>query len=254
MERTRVVLVGAVVLAGVSGCRFEVVDAVCGDGFRDVGEDCDDGNNRNGDGCSASCFLETFCGDGLLDPGEGCDDGNNLNGDGCSSTCMIEVACGDGFLDTGEACDDGNNVSGDGCSANCMVEAFCGDGILDTGEECDDGNNVDGDGCSGLCREESTGYLFCDVAEMCGGRDTCFDIVIPAESTAGAMCTHACANDGECMAANGFTGACYALGNDPTFLCYQRCDATTDCFTEMRCISVTRTDGTLDGICVPING
>jgi len=31
-----------------------------------------------------------FCGDGKVDEGEQCDDGNNLNGDGCSATCTIE--------------------------------------------------------------------------------------------------------------------------------------------------------------------
>jgi len=31
-----------------------------------------------------------FCGDGFLDDGEECDDGNNINGDGCSSVCEDE--------------------------------------------------------------------------------------------------------------------------------------------------------------------
>ena len=54
------------------------------------------------------------CGDGNLDPGEECDDGNNLDGDGCSSQCTIEPYCGDGNLDEGEECDDGNLIDGDG--------------------------------------------------------------------------------------------------------------------------------------------
>ncbi|MFH0836244.1 MAG: DUF4215 domain-containing protein [Candidatus Micrarchaeota archaeon] len=33
---------------------------------------------------------EPFCGDGFLDLGEECDDGNNQDGDGCSSVCTIE--------------------------------------------------------------------------------------------------------------------------------------------------------------------
>lgn len=32
---------------------------VCGNGIRETGEQCDDGNLRNNDGCSAACFLET---------------------------------------------------------------------------------------------------------------------------------------------------------------------------------------------------
>ena len=64
-----------------------------------------------------------FCGDGILQPGEQCDDGNNVNGDGCNANCMIEY-CGDGILQPGlgEQCDDGNNVNGDGCSAVCKFE------------------------------------------------------------------------------------------------------------------------------------
>ncbi len=34
--------------------------------------------------------TEPYCGDGNLDQGEQCDDGNNLNGDGCSASCQLE--------------------------------------------------------------------------------------------------------------------------------------------------------------------
>lgn len=39
----------------------------CGDGFLDMGESCDDGNQASGDGCSASCQLE---GVGEVEPNE----------------------------------------------------------------------------------------------------------------------------------------------------------------------------------------
>jgi cysteine-rich repeat protein len=126
----------------------------CGDGNLDAGEQCDDGNNADGDGCSAVCMIESFCGDGSLDTGEECDDGNTVNGDGCSAICTVEPFCGDGIRNAGEECDDGNTVNGDGCSAICTVEPFCGDGIRNAGEECDDGNTVDGDGCSAICTVE----------------------------------------------------------------------------------------------------
>jgi cysteine-rich repeat protein len=32
------------------------------------------------------------CGDGTLDPGEQCDDGNKTDGDGCSAGCQLESA------------------------------------------------------------------------------------------------------------------------------------------------------------------
>ena len=73
----------------------------CGNGHVDTGEQCDDGNTSNGDGCSAGCTHEEApcCGDGHLDAGEECDDGNTSNNDGCSSTCQIEECpqnCPDG--------------------------------------------------------------------------------------------------------------------------------------------------------------
>lgn len=36
---------------------------------------------------------DPFCGDGNLDPGEDCDDGNEFDNDGCSSTCKLEGTC-----------------------------------------------------------------------------------------------------------------------------------------------------------------
>jgi cysteine-rich repeat protein len=70
-----------------------------------------------------------YCGDGNLDAGEQCDDGNNVDGDGYSATCCTELpppppppVCGDGHLDAGEQCDDGNTANGDGCDAYCVCE------------------------------------------------------------------------------------------------------------------------------------
>jgi cysteine-rich repeat protein len=63
------------------------------------------------------------CGNGVIEAGEQCDDGNTANGDGCSSTCAIEPVCGNGIVQAGEECDDGNTTSGDGCSSTCQLEA-----------------------------------------------------------------------------------------------------------------------------------
>ncbi|MBU8897776.1 tandem-95 repeat protein [Corallococcus sp. M34] len=66
------------------------------------------------------------CGDGYLDPGEVCDDGNRVAGDGCRADCQGVEVCGDGQLDSvkGEQCDDGGTVPGDGCDAMCQLDAF----------------------------------------------------------------------------------------------------------------------------------
>lgn len=59
-----------------------------------------------------------FCGDGKLNQGEECDDGNRFNGDGCDSRCLIEK-CGNGRIEGFEQCDDGNDKDGDGCQTDC---------------------------------------------------------------------------------------------------------------------------------------
>jgi len=41
-----------------------------------------------------NCIYGPFCGDGILDDGEECDDNNNIDGDGCSAVCILEF-CGD---------------------------------------------------------------------------------------------------------------------------------------------------------------
>jgi cysteine-rich repeat protein len=58
------------------------------------------------------------CGNGMLDEGEECDDANRLNGDGCDSRCLGEQ-CGNGRLEGLEQCDDGNGEEGDGCQNDC---------------------------------------------------------------------------------------------------------------------------------------
>ena len=75
--------------------------------------------------------------DGQVDEGEECDDGNRSNGDGCDSLCFNEV-CGNDRVQSGEQCDDGNNLDGDGCDNECFREE-CGNGRVQSGESCDDG-------------------------------------------------------------------------------------------------------------------
>ncbi len=70
------------------------IAAVCGNALVDltIGEMCDDGNNVDRDGCSASCNSDEQCGNGVIDHSreENCDDGNISSLDGCASTCQPE--------------------------------------------------------------------------------------------------------------------------------------------------------------------
>ncbi|CDW76006.1 UNKNOWN [Stylonychia lemnae] len=146
--------------------------SACGDSVKDDYEVCEDGNTKNGDGCSSTCTEETGfscfggsfnkvdtcrfkCGDGLLSGSEKCDDGNSVRGDGCDLLCNIETGfqcsgapsvctpiCGDGKKIGNEVCDDGNTATGDGCSNLCKIE---------TGFNCTGGNVNGKDTCQELC-------------------------------------------------------------------------------------------------------
>jgi cysteine-rich repeat protein len=144
-----------------------------------------DGFISEQDETNNDCALDTVvvigCGDGSVTGSEACDDGNNDDGDGCSATCTVEAGftctgessvctpiCGDGVVKGQlEECDDANTDDGDGCSATCTVEAgfscsgepsvctqtsVCGNGGVEPGEQCDDGNTDNGDCCSSSCQ------------------------------------------------------------------------------------------------------
>ena len=73
--------------------------------------------------CGGGSATTPVCGNGILETGEECDDNNTIDGDGCSSQCLIDTpVCGNGILETGEECDDNNTIDGDGCSSQCMIE------------------------------------------------------------------------------------------------------------------------------------
>ncbi|MFZ6184744.1 DUF4215 domain-containing protein [Nannocystis pusilla] len=131
-------------------------EPACGNGELDPGEQCDDGNAVDGDGCEADCAFASveLCGNGMVDDGEECDDGNDDNSDACHDTCKNAV-CGDGVVHAGvEACDDGNPVDTDDCLSTCEV-ASCGDGqVRESVELCDNGRDNDDDaydGCTTQC-------------------------------------------------------------------------------------------------------
>jgi cysteine-rich repeat protein len=91
------------------------------------------GNVGTLDGWSLGIVTAAVCGDGVVDPGEQCDDGNAVDGDGCDSNCT-PTACGNGVVSPGEDCDDGTTIDGDGCSSTCHTsEVDCANCIDDDG-------------------------------------------------------------------------------------------------------------------------
>jgi cysteine-rich repeat protein len=149
------------------GTACPIRDDVCGDWMlrpTDGGEQCDDGNLTNGDGCDGNCTI-TACGNGVVTAGEACDDGNDVDGDGCDRNCT-RSACGNGILTAPERCDDGNLRDGDGCDRTC-VPTGCGNGVTTGAEQCDDGNTEDGDGCDVSCTLSRCGNGIVTGFEQC---------------------------------------------------------------------------------------
>ncbi|HYC53564.1 MAG TPA: hypothetical protein VEL28_01295 [Candidatus Binatia bacterium] len=185
-----------------------------------------------------------LCGDGNLDPGEQCDDGNNLNGDCCSSFCERLAAgnpCNDGnFCTAVDVCDaaatcrgSGNpcgGADGDGnCSESCDEErndclgpdpdgSPCQDGAFCNGaDRCAAGQCAwhegspcpgpdDDANCSESCDEQTdrcdardaTGApcsdgRFCTVTDACDGAGTCTGTGSPCPFADGdGNCTESC--------------------------------------------------------------
>ncbi|GMI20559.1 hypothetical protein TeGR_g3592, partial [Tetraparma gracilis] len=84
--------------------------AVMGDGHLVDGEECDDGNTLNMDGCDRL---------GNIEDGWACTAGNTWTSSKCSAS-----GCGDGKRTGTEECDDGNGFDGDGCSSDCKIEQW----------------------------------------------------------------------------------------------------------------------------------
>lgn len=96
---------------------------------------------------TAACPV---CGNSAIESGEQCDDGNTTNGDGCDANCRTE-SCGDGTVNNvDEECDGGGESPV--CDADCTF-TVCGDGVVNSsaGEQCDVGNDAQ---CPGSCRAD----------------------------------------------------------------------------------------------------
>ncbi|MFP6626263.1 MAG: hypothetical protein VCA74_04285, partial [Deltaproteobacteria bacterium] len=199
----------------------------CGDGLKEGGEACDDGNLVNSDICPDNmatggvCSIAN-CGDGHLWTGaEQCDDGDansDTTADACRSSCALP-RCGDDVIDSGEECDTGNDNSdtaADACRADCVLPV-CGDGAIDTGEACDDSGESDVcnvDCTESLCGDgkinDSAGEVCDDIGESSACDADCTTTMCgdgTVNETAGEMC-----DDGDTADGNGCDSNCTPTG------------------------------------------
>jgi|GEM_PF-1743482 len=189
----------------------------CGNTVLDSGEQCDDGNNISGDGCTAAC-LDEFCGDGVVnDSGaEQCDNGDgnsNTTPNACRTNCT-NPSCGDGVTDLGEECDDANTNEADGCTSQCTS---CGNGIPGGLEECDDGNTSAGDCCAADCTYEAYASTCSGppssqcTAPGCNGSGTCAEL--PANENGTCDDGDDCSKGSQCQSGVCTGTAWYATGS-----------------------------------------
>src|SRR5881398_2893725 len=131
----------------------------------------------------------SICGNGFLDPGEQCDDGNTLAGDCCSPTCQFEPAgqacpsatpclagttcdgagvCGGG-TPTLAACNDGNAcTTADTCAGGVCVGGSapnCSDGNVCTDDACDPATGCVNTPNTAACTDGNA----CTTADTCAG-------------------------------------------------------------------------------------
>ena len=240
---------------GVESCDVDAHQCANGD-TQDDGVPC---GTAEGYICLSASCAESRCGDLFIDfaASENCDDGDQVSGNGCSDACKKEDGyacsgtgpgscspiCGDSKQVDSEGCDDGNDVSDDGCSATCGVEdgyacvgtgpgscsPICGDSKIIAPEKCDDGDEASDNGCSATCEIED-GYQ-CSSA----GPGSCTPICGDGKRVGSEGCDDAgtAANDGcsaTCAVEDGYAcvgigpGSCAPICGDSKIITPEKCD------------------------------
>ena len=140
----------------LSSCSKETVpvenpEPVCGNGIKEDGEDCDDGNNVNTDLCTNLCTLPK-CNDGILSQGEICD-GDLFTIQSCSE---YNSNFSSGYLKCSSSC----TID----YSSCIVTPKCGDGKVNSStEECD--GSVGSHTCKDIY-SNATGNVICTSCKL----------------------------------------------------------------------------------------
>ena len=137
--------------------------------------------------CSDECKLDyseceklPICGNKIKEKGEDCDDGNKIDTDGCTNNCTTP-SCGDGILSDTEICE-GNQIPYSTCAeynpnfdlgtiscnsdctlntSKCAVSPRCGDGSINSpNEQCENGLAISAS-CTDIY-ELATGDVSCN--------------------------------------------------------------------------------------------
>ncbi len=143
------------------------VRGYCGDGYIDTaaGEECDDMNTDDKDGCRKDCQF-------TCKTTQECDNGNFCDG---AEICLPDThKCATGVKPAQNTlCNPPDNTKW--CNFDTCVLIGCGNGNLDAdkGEECDDGNVTPNDGCEVDCKWTCKDDADCGDKNACNGVETC---------------------------------------------------------------------------------
>lgn len=149
---------------------------------------------RCGPGVDACCPGPSCCGNGVVADGEECDDGNQVNGDCCSATCTATPAgtpCSDNNACTDDLGCDGAGMcqhadNSNPCGTTCLP-ATCTGGTCHLGtptaqgEPCNDGNAcTSGDHCNGTGNCLGGSPVTCtEPCQACGPVTGCVAVPLP---------------------------------------------------------------------------
>ncbi len=169
-------LEGACVTDSIPACGDGVTDDVCG-------EQCDDGNTNDGDGCSSvcveeapvACLTDADCDDTNVCTDTACTDGEcavSFNTAGCDDgdACTTDDACNAGTCGGDVAnCDDEIECTADSCDAILGCSNVADDSLCDDGNECTADDCSEASGCLAFPLEGQP----CDDGDACTSDDVC---------------------------------------------------------------------------------
>jgi cysteine-rich repeat protein len=128
--------------------------------------------------CNGGTCAKIGCGNMIVTSGEDCDDGNAVDGDGCDNDCTFSCKT-DADCDDGDACNGTQSCNTSTHICTDAVVVSCDDGLACTTDSCDPKlgcvhDKIDGDGdghtCSDDC-DDSDPATYVGASETCDGKD-----------------------------------------------------------------------------------